>query len=430
MAATNTSNLFAFIANISQLPTERDLNPDKNIDLPAPPPSTNDDDIDRSAILSDLSQIAMFSDPLLQLQPSSSSMMVPPQVPNVPTVPNNVPQVVMSQQTQLITNNDDTTTSTTSTEDGMSVQQHVQQLLTLQSSMEPGNQPSQSSQSGNDDEVMYTSVEQVLEVVEGQIAEKNGIVIKKKQTISTSKIKIRIRPIPDQGWKLIDIVYQCYPGGWYNTFNSAIHSLAEISEALEHEERVIGPYYPLKKDIFNAFHLCPLNNVKVVILGQDPYANTGPNGKPQAMGLSFSVTRDTPIPKTLRNIYAALKNSYPDFHIPYHGDLTSWARQGVLMLNCALTVKARVSRSHLGMWSTFLNAVLTDIGYVNKNCIYLLWGRPAQKMKKQLKGAPVVLEWCHPSPNNQNKFHSCDHFLKVNQILAEQGKEPIDWTIN
>jgi uracil-DNA glycosylase len=193
-----------------------------------------------------------------------------------------------------------------------------------------------------------------------------------------------------------------------------------------HEEKARGvTIYPRGSQIFNAFALTPLPEVKAVILGQDPYHNPG-----QAMGLSFSVPNGVPAPPSLKNIFREI---HDDLGITMSGatDLTPWARQGVLMLNSILTVRAGTAASHSKIgWETFTDAV---IRCVSDNCdgvVFLLWGNFARSKKVLIDTSKhTVLEAAHPSPLAGGAFFGCRHFSKTNEILAAEGKTPIDWRL-
>ena len=184
--------------------------------------------------------------------------------------------------------------------------------------------------------------------------------------------------------------------------------------------------YPPGDDIFNAFHLTPLSKVKVVIIGQDPYHEPG-----QAHGLCFSVKQGVDIPPSLQNIYKELHDDV-GFEIPNHGCLTSWAEQGVLLLNAVLTVRAHVAASHQNKgWEEFTDAVIRAVNEVNRPIVFLLWGSFARSKSKMLTNPNhLVLEAPHPSPLSAYRgFFGCRHFSRANAFLTEHGEEPVDWTI-
>ena len=184
--------------------------------------------------------------------------------------------------------------------------------------------------------------------------------------------------------------------------------------------------FPPADDVFNAFHLTPLKDVKVVILGQDPYHNDR-----QAHGLCFSVQKGVDIPPSLVNIY---KELYDDLGclVPNHGCLTSWARQGVLMLNTVLTVRAHQANSHRGIgWEEFTDAAILALNAQDRPIVFILWGAPAGRKKKMLNNPQhLVLEAPHPSPlSSYRGFFGSRPFSRANQFLEEHGVEPVNWLI-
>ncbi|HMP28810.1 MAG TPA: uracil-DNA glycosylase [Saprospiraceae bacterium] len=184
--------------------------------------------------------------------------------------------------------------------------------------------------------------------------------------------------------------------------------------------------FPPGRLIFNAFNLTPVHEVKVVILGQDPYHNPG-----EAMGLSFSVPYGVKIPPSLRNIYKEL-NSDLGIAIPQHGDLTQWASQGVLLLNAFLTVSQNKPASHRDIgWINFTNAVINKLSEKKENIVFMLWGNFA-KGKAELIDTQkhLVLTAAHPSPLAGGAFFGCKHFSKANNYLEQSGKDEIDWSIS
>lgn len=191
----------------------------------------------------------------------------------------------------------------------------------------------------------------------------------------------------------------------------------------EYRTRVI---YPPAEDIFTALDLTPLSQVKVVILGQDPY-----HEEHQAHGLSFSVHTDQQIPPSLQNIYKELKEDL-NCQIPNHGYLKKWADQGVLMLNTVLTVRAHQANSHKGKgWEIFTDAILQAVNEQDRPIVYLLWGSPAQSKAKMLTNPKhLILRAPHPSPLSAYRgFFGCKHFSQTNAFLEKNGVEPIDWQI-
>lgn len=185
-----------------------------------------------------------------------------------------------------------------------------------------------------------------------------------------------------------------------------------------------GPVYPPGKLIFNAFDLCPFDQVKVVIIGQDPYHEPG-----QAHGLCFSVNDGVPFPPSLRNIFKEISDDLGK-PVPESGDLTRWARQGVLLLNATLTVRAGQAGSHQGKgWEEFTDAVISQLNSSRDGLVFILWGGYAKKKGAIIdRSRHLVLSSAHPSPlSAYNGFFGNHHFSQANQWLVNHGKTPIDW---
>lgn len=199
-----------------------------------------------------------------------------------------------------------------------------------------------------------------------------------------------------------------------------------VREYLRREKQKEKIIYPPGSLIFNAFNITPFDNVKVVILGQDPY-----HGPHQAMGLSFSVPQGITAPPSLKNIFKEIQN---DLGVPPpdHGDLTHWAEQGVFLLNAMLTVERGKAGSHQNIgWQTFTDAVIKKISDLKDGIVFLLWGKFAQSkapLINQLKHH--VLQSAHPSPLAGNRFFDNHHFSRTNELLLGAGLTPIDWNLS
>ncbi len=192
------------------------------------------------------------------------------------------------------------------------------------------------------------------------------------------------------------------------------------------EEYTKTRVYPPADEIFNAFHFTPLSEVKVLILGQDPYHEYH-----QAHGLCFSVMPDQEIPPSLQNIYKELQSDL-GCYIPNNGYLKKWADQGVLLLNTVLTVRAHQANSHKGHgWEEFTDAVIHAVNEQDRPIVYMLWGRPAQQKIPMLTNPKhLILKAPHPSPLSAYRgFFGCRHFSQANAFLQENGISPIDWQI-
>lgn len=215
---------------------------------------------------------------------------------------------------------------------------------------------------------------------------------------------------------------------WLDSISAEFHKpyYRDLYEFVKQEYRT-HVVYPPADDIFNAMHLTPLSEVKVLILGQDPYHN-----EHQAHGLSFSVLPDQrEIPPSLQNIYQELHADL-GCAIPNNGYLEKWARQGVLLLNTVLTVRAHQANSHQGKgWEQFTDAIIRAVNEQERPIVYMLWGRPAQKKSAMLDNPEhLILKAPHPSPLSAYRgFFGCRHFSRANQFLEEHGIAPVDWQI-
>ena len=216
---------------------------------------------------------------------------------------------------------------------------------------------------------------------------------------------------------------------WADALNDALGSteMLKLEGFLSEQITAKQTIYPKQEDIFSAFNQTPLSEVRVVILGQDPY-----HGEGQAHGLSFSVHKDTVIPPSLKNIYKELQSDL-GCEMPVHGNLQQWAKQGVFLLNAVLTVEQAVAGSHQKRgWEAFTDKVIQLINERCDDVVFMLWGSHAQK-----KGAVIdeskhlVLKAPHPSPlSSYRGFFGCKHFSKANEYLLSNGQATIDWQIS
>ena len=196
-------------------------------------------------------------------------------------------------------------------------------------------------------------------------------------------------------------------------------------QAFVQKRRAEVRVFPEEKNVFNALELTPFESVKVVILGQDPYHGFG-----QAHGLSFSVQKGIPLPPSLRNIYKELQEDIGG-ELPTEGDLSHWAKQGVLLLNTVLTVEEGNANSHKGMgWERLTNRLIESLNGLKHPVIFILWGKPAQDKEKLITNPNhVILKAPHPSPLSAYRgFFGSKPFSRVNDILIQQGQTPIRWT--
>lgn len=199
---------------------------------------------------------------------------------------------------------------------------------------------------------------------------------------------------------------------------------AQLTESVRNEYRN-GLCFPPGKLVFNAFNLCPFDKVKVVILGQDPYHEQG-----QAMGLSFSVPEGIMLPPSLQNIYKEIQNDLGK-PIPASGDLTRWAKQGVLLLNATLTVRAHIANSHQTLgWQNFTDAAIEALNAHREHIVFMLWGGFARSKKRLIDAnRHCIIESVHPSPLSANRggWFGQHQFSRCNAYLKQQGLDEIDW---
>ncbi len=204
--------------------------------------------------------------------------------------------------------------------------------------------------------------------------------------------------------------------------------MKSLKAFLQQEKQAGHTVYPKGTDIFNAFKHTPFEDVKVVILGQDPYHGVG-----QAHGLSFSVQKGVVPPPSLKNIYKELADEFPDFKIPSHGELTSWAKQGVLLLNATLTVRAHTAGSHQNKgWEQFTDKVITELSEKRTGLVFILWGNYAKQKEVLIdQNKHFIIKSAHPSPfSAYNGFFGSKPFSKTNEILRKEGKDVINWQIS
>lgn len=219
---------------------------------------------------------------------------------------------------------------------------------------------------------------------------------------------------------------------WCKVLEEEFHKpyMSALKAFLARERSGPTPIFPPARDVFNAFAFTPVDKVKVIIVGQDPYHGPG-----QAHGLCFSVQPGIPVPPSLQNIFKEL-NTDLGIQIPNHGCLIAWAKQGVLLLNATLTVSQSAPMSHHGKgWEEFTDAVIRIIAQRTDAIVFILWGKSAQQKCQHLISSEnsqhLVLTAAHPSPFSAHQgFFGCRHFSKTNQFLIEQGKDPINWDLS
>src|SRR5690606_33117925 len=202
--------------------------------------------------------------------------------------------------------------------------------------------------------------------------------------------------------------------------------MRSLSAFVQHERKQ-GLVFPPENLVLNAFRLTPFEDIKVVILGQDPYHNDG-----QAHGLSFSVPEGIALPPSLRNIYTELVSDISGFQYPTSGNLTKWAKQGVLLVNATLTVRAHQAASHQKRgWEEFTDQIIHLVSQKLENVVFILWGSYAQKKSMLIDAQKhLILKAVHPSPLSAHRgFFGCKHFSQANAYLKAKDRKPIDWQI-
>ena len=239
--------------------------------------------------------------------------------------------------------------------------------------------------------------------------------------------------IPQSDWNIKKIVENNNSKSWNSVFKDSLKELEQISEVLEKDEKLYGIILPAKYDIFAAFDIVPLDKVRVVILGQDPYPSILSNGKCRAIGRAFSVRKDDEIPKSLENMYKEIEANDNTFKYPSHGNLLKWEKQGVFLLNVCLTysqgrlVAGQKSHFQYQIWMPFIIKVLNAIYNQNPKTVFVLLGKEAQNIEKYLDSKSIVLSTSHPSPLSCYRgFSGSKIFQKINDCLVIN---PINWNV-
>lgn len=290
-----------------------------------------------------------------------------------------------------------------------------------------------------------TSSKPTTSEVDEKAGEANKKAIKDETEVETKKIgpafpdatefkKQFITKLSDEQKELLDLEINTLEDSWFQALSTELLKpyFLNLKKFLKTQLAAKQTIFPPQNDIYSWSRLTPLNSVKAIILGQDPYHNFN-----QAHGLAFSVKSPTPPPPSLRNMYKALKIDYPEFVIPTGdgaGDLTKWADRGVLLLNTCLTVKAHEANSHAKKgWEQFTEVVLQKAIQSDKKMVLFLWGNPAQKRVEKMKLDPrkvFVLKSVHPSPLSASRgYFEGHHYVKCNEWLIENGEKPIDWSL-
>lgn len=218
--------------------------------------------------------------------------------------------------------------------------------------------------------------------------------------------------------------------GWIEFFDTYDDTIKHTSELVE---RLGGDFIPRRENVFNAFLKTPLESIKVVIWGQDPYPQILDGDVPRAQGYSFGVAKGDSIPSSLNNIFKEISDNIPNFEQPSHGDLTRWCEQGVFLCNSALTTVPGKAGEHnkAGVWEPFINSLIKFLNEKQGNAIHVLWGKNAQALKNRISKKSTILESGHPSGFSYTKyFKGNKHFKLINIKLRKMGLEEIDWNLN
>ena len=231
----------------------------------------------------------------------------------------------------------------------------------------------------------------------------------------------------DQSSSIYDALYYKNYGKWSEKLEPHKKAVKIISDMIEEKEKEFGEFYPLKENVFKFLEMTPLEKVKVVIWGQDPYPTLLSDGTPRAQGYSFGVKKNDDVPQSLRNIYKEIKSNYPMFEPPQHGDLSWLAKQGVLFMNQSLTYCPRNPKIYMNLWNRFTYIMINIINESVENCIHLLWGKQCEPLVEHIRSREVY-QAAHPSPLSARRgFFGCKHFLKINITLKRQERDQINW---
>lgn len=255
--------------------------------------------------------------------------------------------------------------------------------------------------------------------------------IKEVKTPVEEKTKFVLPEVTNQTSVIDTVIILAHKSpSWCPVIANSMSELQNISNCLGQSIQTEGHFFPDKKNLFKAFEKTPLDKVKLVIMGMDPYPTLLPNGQPRAQGSSFSVAIGDEIPGSLKNMFKEIKSNYPQWNPPSHGDLSKWEEQGVFLLNACLTCPPQKSGGHSKymLWIPFISKVIEAINMVNPNCIYFIWGKDALKLSRFIGDKAHRLIAAHPSPlSAHNGFFGCGHFKKANDILIGYGQTPIEW---
>lgn len=275
--------------------------------------------------------------------------------------------------------------------------------------------------------VKKTKVPMKIEIVEDDISPRRKLTMKLPIKPNFSKERKQLK---SQGkhLTLLDVVKKP-PVSWEGVFAASKSEFRTISSRIENDKKKGYRIFPSFDHIFDAFHLVSLQDVRLVIFGQDPYAKLDSYGKPEARGLAFSLdVKNKKVTPSLRNIYSELERSFRGFSKPDHGDISIWCSEGVLLLNASMTVREGISGSHQKLWDGFIKKVLDAIHEVNPDTVYFLWGNKAQELTQIIQGKRKYTS-IHPSGFCGTSFVGNNNFFDANEFLKNTKRGTIDWTI-
>jgi uracil-DNA glycosylase len=245
--------------------------------------------------------------------------------------------------------------------------------------------------------------------------------------INTEKnIKIKLKFKVDQSWNIYDIATKNTPESWENAFKNADKELKHISDLLQKQETKYGTFFPYKKNIFKAFDIIKLQDVKCIFIGLEPYSTTDDSGLPMATGLALSVNKHCSIPKMVYSMYEVLATETKSFEIPKHGDLSDLAKCGILLLNISLTVKPDTPKSHSELWTGFTMHIIEELIKVHKYLPFVFFGKDCAKISQFINGSSLVV-----TVNNTYSIKEDlkDKFTEINKFLSKHDKAELDFKI-
>lgn len=253
-----------------------------------------------------------------------------------------------------------------------------------------------------------------------------------KQTITEvavaiSPFRLILRQKVDNSWSIYDLATKNTPISWEGAFKKADYELQHINKILNKYEAINGISYPYRSNIFKAFDLTRLEDVKAVFIAAEPYSGSDYDGLPMATGLALSVRRSSPIPRSLNNLFYLMNKQIVNFSVPKHADLTRWAKNGILLLNISLTVKPGESGSHSELWTGFTMKIIEEITLLKKNLPFILFGKDSNKMAQYITGGALIIT-AQSMYNLEEDLG--DAFTRISKFLAKHQKEELDYRLD